>query len=156
MRVDQLKYNNGTIARWLRLAIHFLGNILRSVNIFFYRLNGIEIGHNTMISLRAKLDVRRGQISIGNNCIITYGCILVSHDAAASIINPEDDGAGSILIEDNVYIGVGSIILRNVRIGRNAIIGAGSLIIKDIPANAVVIGNPQRIVKIIGEEDVTR
>ena len=137
------------ISRLSRSVIHHLGNLLRCVKLAYYKLNGIEIRQNTMISLGAKLDVRRGQITIGKNCTITYGCILVSHDATARILRHEDNGAGKIVIEDNVYIGVGTIILRNVRIGQGAIIGAGSVITKDVPPYAVVIGNPQQVIKMI-------
>jgi len=116
------------IMKLSRHFVHYLGSLLRGAKLAFYKLNGIEIGQNTMVSFGAKLDVRRGKIKIGNNCIITFGCILVSHDATAYILDPGDDGLGAIEVEDNVYIGVGSIILRNVRIGRGAIIGAGSLL----------------------------
>jgi len=104
-----------------------------------------------MISLGAKIDVRRGKITIGNNSTITHGCKLVSHDASAKRIDPSDNGAGTIIIKDNVYIGVGSIILRNVCIGQRAIIGAGSVITKDVPPLAVVVGNPQRVIKFLSK-----
>jgi len=134
------------IASTARKFVHHLGNFLRSIKMAYYRLCGIKIGPNTMISLGAKLDVRRGEIIIGNNCTITYGCILLSHDATAKWLHPGDNGAGKIIIEDDVFIGVGTIVMRNVRIGKGAIIGAGSVITKDVPAGAIVTGNPQRII----------
>lgn len=135
------------ISSILRGSIHHLGNLLRGIRIAYLRMLGIKIGNGCMISLRAKIDVRRGQIIIGNNCVITYGCVLVSHDMSAMHINPEDDGAGSIIIGDNVYIGVNSVILRNVTIGNNSVIGAGSIVTKDIPPNVVAVGNPARVIK---------
>lgn len=104
-----------------------------------------------MISLRAKIDTGlRGKVTIGNRCIITYGCVILSHDASASHINPDDNGVGEVVIEDNVYIGVNSVVLRNVRIGKNSVIGAGSVVTRDIPQNVVAVGNPATVVKTIG------
>jgi len=55
---------------------------------------------------------------------------------------------GSSVIGDNVWIGVGSKILNKVKIGDNVYIGLGTIVIKDIPDNAVVVGNPGRIIRI--------
>ena len=54
-----------------------------------------------------------------------------------------------IVIEDKVWIGINSTILPGVKIGYGAIIGAGSVVTKDVPAMAVVAGNPARIIKTI-------
>ena len=48
----------------IRLVIHEFGNFLRCIKIKYLKLAGITIGRNTMISLGAKIDVRRGRISI--------------------------------------------------------------------------------------------
>lgn len=133
----------------IRKSIHYLGNALRGGRNAYLRAAGVKIGKDCMISLRAKFDVRRGQIIIGDNCTITFGCILVSHDRSAMHINPEDDGEGRVVIGDNVYLGVGTIVLRNVSIGDNSVIGAGSVVIKDIPPNVIAVGNPAKIIKTI-------
>jgi acetyltransferase-like isoleucine patch superfamily enzyme len=52
-----------------------------------------------------------------------------------------------VIIEDDVWIGFSSTILKGVTIGKGAIIGAGTVISKDVPPYAVVVGNPARIVK---------
>ncbi len=131
----------------LRKLIHLLGNLLRGMKIVFYQLSGAKIGKNTMISLGAKLDVRRGRITIGENCLITHGCYILSHDGAAHVINPDDNGTGSVEIGDHVFIGVNSVVLRNVKIGNHAVIGAGSVVNKDIPEGAIAAGNPIKILK---------
>ena len=51
-----------------------------------------------------------------------------------------------VVIEDDVWIGIGAIILKGVRIGRNARIGAGAVITKDVPPGATANGNPAQIV----------
>lgn len=100
-----------------------------------------------MISLGAKIDVRRGTIRIGDNCLITHGSKILSHDGAMRLINPADDGAGKVVIGNNVFVGVNAIILRNVTIGDNAVVAAGAVVTMDVPAAAVVAGNPARVVK---------
>ncbi len=135
------------MSRLLRSAIHRFGNLLRAVFLCYLRASGVKIGRNTMISLGAKIDVRRGTIEIGNDCLITHGCKILSHDGAMRLINPGDDGAGSVVIGNNVFVGVNAIILRNVRIGDNSVIGAGAVVTEDVPPATVVAGNPARVVK---------
>ena len=72
---------------------------------------GVKVGKNTMISLRAKIDVRRGKVIIGDNCHITYGCVVLSHDGATKQYDPSDDGSGTVKIGNNVFIGVNSVIM---------------------------------------------
>ena len=55
--------------------------------------------------------------------------------------------AQPVKIEDGVWIGGGAIILPGVTIGRNAVIGAGAVVTKDIPANAVAVGSPARVIR---------
>lgn len=50
------------------------------------------------------------------------------------------------MIGNNVFIGYQSVILPNVRIGDNVIIGAGSIVTKDIPTNSVAVGNPCSVI----------
>ena len=52
-----------------------------------------------------------------------------------------------ITIEDNVWIGGGSIILAGVTIGTGSVVGAGSVVTKSIPANCVAVGNPCRVIR---------
>ena len=53
------------------------------------------------------------------------------------------------LVSRGASIGSGATILANVTIGENALIGAGSVVTKDVPANAVVAGNPARLKRFI-------
>ena len=61
--------------------------------------------------------------------------------------------AKRIVIEDNVWIGGGAILLPGVSIGRNAVVGAGAVVTRDVPANAVVAGNPARVIRVIENEN---
>ncbi len=50
------------------------------------------------------------------------------------------------VVADGASLGAGAVILPGVRIGRNAMVGAGAVVTRDVPANAVVVGNPARII----------
>jgi len=113
----------------------------------FLRASGAKIGKNTMISLGAKIDVRRGKVTIGDHCLITHGCYILSHDGAAHVLNETDSGAGFVTIGNHVFIGVNTVVMRNVTIGNHAVIGAGSVVNKDIPEGVVAAGNPIKILR---------
>ena len=53
------------------------------------------------------------------------------------------------MVKKGASIGSGATILSDVRIGENAIVGAGSVVTKDVPANAIVAGNPARVKRYI-------
>lgn len=57
------------------------------------------------------------------------------------------EAAEPIVIEDNVWLGGGAIVLPGVTIGENSVIGAGAVVTKDIPANVVAVGNPARVIR---------
>ena len=50
-----------------------------------------------------------------------------------------------IVVEDNAWIGGGSIILAGVTIGKGSVIGAGSVVTKSIPENSLAVGNPCKV-----------
>lgn len=82
-------------------------------------------------------------LSIGSNVIIT-GTHILTHDASLK----KEIGyskVGRVTIGNNVFIGIGSIILPNTTIGNNVVVGAGCVVAKDVPDNVVVVGNPLRI-----------
>ncbi len=95
-------------------------------------------------------------VSIGNNVNIAKGASFVTHDVIHSILhyqnNPEYPFTknqyymGKIIIGDNVMIGQNAIIMYNVKIGNNVIVAAGSVVTKDIPDDAIVGGNPARVI----------
>ena len=60
-----------------------------------------------------------------------------------------------VIIEDNVWIGEKSIILKGSKIGKNSIIGAGSVVSGEVPENVVFAGNPAKEVKKLDQENFT-
>lgn len=94
--------------------------------------------------------VARKKITIGNNVLIGANCIIVDNDFHHSNpqIREQDDEIPTkpVVIEDNVFIGFNSFILKGVTIGKNSVIGANSVVFNDIPENSIAIGNPCRVI----------
>ena len=88
-----------------------------------------------------------GKVYIGNNFHSGKHCIIITdcHNYEGTAV-PYDDTVISkdVIIEDNVWIGYGVIILGGARIGEGAIIQAGSVVVSDIPACAIAGGHPAR------------
>lgn len=93
-------------------------------------------------------DVRLGleaEIHIGQNVSISPGVVL--HTATHSIgfgsrrmnLTPQ---AKSVVVEDGVWIGMHSLILPGVRLGRGCVVAAGAVVTQDVPENSLVSGNP--------------
>lgn len=97
---------------------------------------GVKIGENTMIDMGAVLG---GRVEVGKHCHVGAGTVL------AGVIEPPS--ALPVIVEDDVMIGANAVVIEGVRIGKGAVIGAGSIVLEDVPAGAVVAGNPARIIK---------
>lgn len=66
----------------------------------------------------------------------------------------EASSKGSIIVEDDVWIGARTIILSGVRVGQGAIIGAGSVVTKDVEPYSIVAGNPAKLIKYRFNEEI--
>jgi acetyltransferase-like isoleucine patch superfamily enzyme len=67
---------------------------------------------------------------------------------------PDSRDTGATVIGNDVYIGVGAIVLSGVSIGDGAVVGAGALVSKSVPPYAVVAGNPARIIRYRFDDEV--
>ncbi len=114
----------------------------------------IVIGDNVCFNT----DVHIGCINkviIGNNVLIASRVYISDHshgniDADTLKINPIERkliSKGSVIIEDNVWIGEGVCILPNVTIGANSIIGANAVVTKSCSPNSVLVGIPAKVIK---------
>ena len=107
----------------------------------------LSIGDETGISNTAITCATK--VEIGKQCLIGSGCKIYDTDFHVLPIQSKEKRIKSdpIVIEDRVFIGAGSTILKGVRVGKNSVIGAGSVVVKDIPAYEVWAGNPARFIK---------
>jgi acetyltransferase-like isoleucine patch superfamily enzyme len=99
------------------------------------------------------------KITIGDNVKIGANtCIydtdfhsLNSNHRLDSKLDSENTIKKEIFIDDNVFIGAHSTILKGVRIGKNSIVGACSVVTKNIPENEIWAGNPAKFVRTIND-----
>lgn len=133
----------------------------RDVNIekgaWFGSGRGIQLGRGSGIGLDCLV---LGPVVIGENVMMGPRCVLVSHTHATDEVARPMREQGMlpprvIHIGDDVWFGASVIVLPGVTIGRGAILAAGSVITKDVPAGAVVAGNPARMLR-YRSDDSTR
>jgi UDP-2-acetamido-3-amino-2,3-dideoxy-glucuronate N-acetyltransferase len=147
-----------------------LGNDVKLFN--FVNLYGCEVGDNTKIGCF---------VEVQKNARIGRACKISSHTFICEGVTIEDDvfvghnvtfindkypratnGGGALQTEEDwsvqptvvkkgASIGSGATILSHVTIGENAIVGAGSVVTRDVPANAVVAGNPARLLRSLSD-----
>ncbi|MBO7572047.1 MAG: acyltransferase [Bacteroidales bacterium] len=111
-----------------------------------FRKMGVKIGDGCKIQSEVIIDYAHyWLVSIGNNVTLAPRVHILAHDASCKR-ELNYTKLGLTRIEDNVFVGAGSIILPGVNVGKGAIIGAGSVVTKDVPANMIVAGNPARII----------
>lgn len=110
----------------------------------------VVIGEDCVINSGCVLYTGNG-ITIGNAVSIAAGCVLApaNHEYADpdTLIQAQGFRAskGGIVIEDDVWIGAGTVILDGARIGRGAVIGAMTLVRGEVPPYAVAAGNPMTL-----------
>lgn len=103
----------------------------------------LQIGNGTYLN-RNTVVVAQKRVDIGKDCLIAWDVVIMDsdlHPIAGKIMEDKP-----VVIEDNVWIGCRTIILKGVRIGKGAIIAAGSVVTKDVPASTIAAGVPARII----------
>jgi sugar O-acyltransferase (sialic acid O-acetyltransferase NeuD family) len=88
-------------------------------------------------------------VSMGNVCIINHGASVdhECHLGSGVHIAPGAVLCGCVEVGENTMIGAGAIVLPRISIGKGALVGAGSVVTRNVPAGAIVVGNPARIMK---------
>jgi acetyltransferase-like isoleucine patch superfamily enzyme len=122
----------------------------------------IEIGDDCVLGGAIFMCARR--ITLGRRVVVSYNVTIADsdfhpvdrserrRDALANAPGADLSGRPAydsipVVIEDDVCIGIGAIVLKGIRIGRGARIGAGAVVTRDVPAGRTVTGNPARIIE---------
>lgn len=127
---------------WEKSKSKYLGILIRPLYRIYNIVLGIDIpykvkcGKNLTIYHPLGIVINK-DVTIGDNCIIRHNTTIGSK-------NSENDCPS---IGSNVDIGCNALILGKIKIGDNVIIGAGSVVLKDVENNAIVAGNPAKIIK---------
>lgn len=119
------------------------------------------IGGSTML-------ICADNISIGDDVLVSWGCTIVDHNSHSIAWGERKDDVmkwmkgekdwskvpiSKVTIENRVWVGFNTIILKGLTIGEGAIIGAGSVVTRDVPPFTIVGGNPAKIIREIPLEN---
>jgi len=111
-------------------------------------------GYNTQIGDHVFVNhlcviLDNNEVHVGDHVMIgpAVQIYTAAHDLQAATRIQGWEVAKPIVVEDNVWIGGGAILLPGVRVGRNAVVGAGAVVSRSVPANTVVAGNPARVIR---------
>jgi acetyltransferase-like isoleucine patch superfamily enzyme len=111
----------------------------------------LSIGDRTTIQPHCQFSAYTGTIQVGADVQIAPNCAFYPYGhgmAPDKLMNAQPlVSKGGIVVEDDVWLGYGVIVLDGVRIGKGAVIGAGSVVNQDVPSGAVAVGVPVRVVK---------
>jgi acetyltransferase-like isoleucine patch superfamily enzyme len=137
--------NAGTVELSDRVKIHEDTHILVGLG------GRVIIGADTSIHRGCQIESYQSSINIGCRVEIAPRCAFQSFDHGMEpelpISKQPLTTKGPIIIEDDAWLGYGVIVLSGVSIGKGAVIGAGSVVTKDIPAGAVSVGVPARVIR---------
>lgn len=148
-------------------------NIIRNIYLFQLKYYWVKCGKDAKVQLSSKfyrpnkdMKIKLGnRVSIGNYCILNcdieigndvmiasnvgiIGADAHRYDVLGKTIKASPRGDfKNVIIEDDVWIGFGAIIISGVRIGKGSIVAAGSVVTKDIKPYSIVAGVPAKILK---------
>jgi len=124
------------------------GHVVMFTGGHIYKDSEIRIGDNCSIGFGVQFRAAK-KISVGKNCMIAGGVRISDNDGHPigihrdGRVSPED--VKPVIIEDGVWIGENSAILKGVTIGRGCIISTGSVLGRSVPPMKIAMGNPARV-----------
>lgn len=124
---------------------------------YYFSDRAMLIEDLSAISRRNVIIMRFGNVSanvtVSEGAIIYAYCAIAhdSHIGKYAFMSAYSVGA-SIIVKDHAFVGLSSVIMSGVTVGRNAIVGASSLVKHDVPDNAVAYGSPATVARIRDED----
>jgi serine O-acetyltransferase len=143
----------GLHALWLHKISHFLFRIKfpllpRLINYFSRFLTGIDIHPGAKIANGILIDHGTGVV-IGETAEVGKGCLIFQGVTLGG--TGKESGKRHPTLKEHVVVGAGAKVLGNIIIENNVRIGAGSVVMRDVPAGCTVVGIPGRVVKTSGK-----
>jgi acetyltransferase EpsM len=126
----------------LRLNVPFATAVHPSASVS--KRSTIGAGTVVMAGVTVNADVKVGEhVILNTNCSVDHDCELGNFVH----VSPNVALAGNVKVGEGTHLGIGSCVIQGIIIGKWATIGAGTVVITDVPDNAVIVGNPGRIIK---------
>jgi len=169
---EWIKYNLVVVYECLFAAVFFLPRftMCNRLKSFLLRFAGARVGKRVVyysgvwistgqnLILGDDVDVAKGVmittkggVEIGDRVLLGYGTKIFSSNHEIPPIGESYPVSGKkyarVIIEKDVWVGASAIILPGVRIGEGALVAAGAVVCNDIPPNAIVGGNPAKVIK---------
>jgi maltose O-acetyltransferase len=153
---DLMAAYNSTTARQVELRRQLLGELVESIGEETEIRPPFYVDYGTNITIGARCFANFGltaldvaPITIGDDVQIgPYVQLLTpTHPVEPGPRRDKWESAQPITIGDNVWLGGGVIVLAGVTIGADTVVGAGSVVTKDLPAGALAVGSPARVVR---------
>lgn len=133
----------------------FLGHMVRiaprGVILTLHRWRGVKMGRDVFIDPTSIIETAFPEnISIGNDVRITAGCVIMSHIKAPHYLR--ETGLvpvvlKPVILEDHCFIGVNSVIMPGVTVGKASVVTSGSVVVNNVPPYTMVQGNPAKVIK---------
>lgn len=116
---------------------------------------GIEIGDGTCMSGGCVVSAVES-VRLGRRVLLARGVYIADHshaygDADRAILDQGVTDVGRVVIGDGAWLGENVVVCPGVHIGEGAVIGANSVVTRDVPARALAVGAPARVVRAIDE-----
>jgi acetyltransferase-like isoleucine patch superfamily enzyme len=122
----------------------------------------VEIQKNAKVGRRCKISSHtficegvtiEDEVFIGHNVTFINDSFPRATSVTGALQTEADWKVEGTRVKRGASIGSGATILSNVVIGENALVGAGSIVTRDVPANAIMVGNPGRVLRYIQSGD---
>ena len=133
----------------------FLGHMVRvaprGVILTLHRWRGVKMGQDVFIDPTSIIETAFPEnITIGNDVRITAGCVIMSHIKAPHYLR--ETGLvpvvlKPVVLEDHCFIGVNSVIMPGVTVGKASVVTSGSVVVTNVPPYTMVQGNPAKVIK---------
>lgn len=139
----------------------FLGNLIRwaprGIILPLHRLRGVRMGKGCFIDPTSIVETAYPEnITLGNDVRITAGAVIMTHIKAPhylretgimpAVVKP-------VTLEDHCFIGVNSVVMPGVTVGKAAVVASGAVVMQNVPPYTMVSGNPAKVIKTFPQPD---